>query len=265
MQLQHQVMIITGASRGIGAELARQLAARYGNKLALVLAGRDDEALQAVALACKQFGAASLIVKADISAETHCRQIISETLDHFGSIDVLINCAGRFLYESLLEQDHLSNAQELMRCNFWGSVWCAQAALPYLINSRGRIVCLAAQTDHQALPGRSAYFASKRALIDYFQAMAMELKHSGVGISLVYPNLVATRARQLDLISSGVKHMPRAVSVPECARQIVQGIEAREAEIYISHYLRPLRYLFKLRQHCLSLIRQAGWRRHLGA
>lgn len=264
MQLQHQVMVITGASRGIGAELARQLATRYGNKLALVLAGRDEEALQSVALACKQFGAATLIVKADICAESHCRQIIADTLEQFGSIDVLVNCAGRFLYESLLEHEHLANAQEIMRSNFWGSVWCTQAALPHLINSRGRIVCLAAQFSTTALPGRSAYFASKQALVNYFQAMAMELTHSGVSISLVYPDLVATRARQLDLISSGLKHMPRAVSVTECAEQIVQGLEAREPAIYISHYMRPLRYLHKLRQHCLNLLRHARWRRHLG-
>ncbi len=264
MQLQHQVMVITGASRGIGAELARQLATRYGNKLALVLAGRDEEALQSVALACKQFGAATLIVKADICAESHCRQIIADTLEQFGSIDVLVNCAGRFLYESLLEHEHLANAQEIMRSNFWGSVWCTQAALPHLINSRGRIVCLAAQFSTAALPGRSAYFASKQALVNYFQAMAMELTHSGVSISLVYPDLVATRARQLDLISSGLKHMPRAVSVTECAEQIVQGLEAREPAIYISHYMRPLRYLHKLRQHCLNLLRHARWRRHLG-
>ncbi len=264
MQLAHQVMIVTGASRGIGAELARQLAQRYGNKLALVLAGRDEEGLQAVALACKQYGAASLIVKADISAESHCRQIIAETLEHFGSIDVLINCAGRFLYESLLDHEHLSNAQEVLRTNFWGSVWCTQAALPHLINSRGRLVCLAAHFRSKDLPGRSAYYASKQALVQYFRALALELTTSGVRVSLVYPDVVATRSRQLDLLASGLKKAPRAISAQECARQIVLGIEARRPEILVNHHIWPLRYLPKLRQQIQQMLNLTHWRRHFG-
>jgi len=257
-------MIVTGASRGIGAELARQLAERYGNKLALVLAARDEEGLQTVALACKQFGAATLIVKADISAESHCRQIISETLEHFGSIDVLVNCAGRFLYESLLESEHLANAQDVMRCNFWGSVWCAQAALPHLINSRGRLVCIAAHFRSKDLPGRSAYYASKQALVQYFQTLALELSSSGMQVSLVYPDVVATRNRQLDLLASGLKKAPRAISAQECARQILIGIEARQPEILVNHHWRPLRWLPKYYQQLQQVLKLPHWRRDLG-
>ena len=151
-----QVIIITGSSDGIGAEMARQLAKQHGTQIALVLAARNEGLLQQVAADCRSRGAQTLVLKTDVSQQAQCRALIDASIQKFGRLDGLINNAGRSAQALFAEVDDLSWYEELMRINFWGSLWCTHAALPHLKASKGKIVAVSSLAGLIGVPGRTA-------------------------------------------------------------------------------------------------------------
>ena len=130
--------------------------------------------------------------------------------------------------------------QDLMKVNLWGSVWCTHAALPHLLASKGRIVAVSSLAGLIGVPGRTAYSATKFAMTGFFEALRVELKRSGVSVTTAYPGVVATQIRYRGLNargvaagSSGLKE-DEAMSVEECARLILQGMERRQREVVMT-------------------------------
>lgn len=234
--------IITGASDGIGAEMARQLARQHGAKAALVLAARNVDLLHAVAQQCTALGAQVLVVPTDVSVEAQCRHLVEQTLQRFGRVDALINNAGisaQALFSDVKAED-LGWYEQLMRINLWGSVWCTHAALPHLKASRGHIVAVSSLAGLVGVPGRTAYSASKFAMAGFFEALRTELRGVGVSVTTAYPGVVLTNIRSRGLNatgqaagSSGLKE-DNAMTVEECARLILDGMASREREVVMT-------------------------------
>lgn len=237
-----KTIVITGASDGIGAELARQLAKRHGAELGLVLAARNEARLAQVASQCGTFSVQTLVVPTDVSLEPDCRALIALAMTRFGRIDALINNAGisaQALFGDV-KADDIGWYEQLMRINLWGSVWCTHAALPYLKQSRGSIVAVSSLAGLFGVPGRTAYSASKFAMTGFFEALRAELKTAGVSVTTAYPGVVATKIRHHGLNaagqaagSSGLKE-DKAMSVEECARLILNGMDARQRDVVMS-------------------------------
>ena len=237
-----KIIVITGASDGIGAEISRQLAKRYGAQIAIVLAARDESRLAQVAGQCEAFGAQTLVQPTDVSSDSACRSLITQTISRFGQLDVLINNAGisaQALFEEV-KADDLAWYEQLMRINLWGSVWCTHAALPYLKQSRGKIVAVSSLAGLFGVPGRTAYSASKFAMTGFFEALRAELKTAGISVTTAYPGVVATQIRHHGLNaagqvagSSGLKE-DNAMSVEECAQLIIQGMESGQREVVMT-------------------------------
>ncbi|WP_027477137.1 SDR family oxidoreductase [Curvibacter gracilis] len=237
-----KTMVVTGASDGIGAEVARQLARQHGRGLALVLAARSAAKLNEVALQCASHGCDTLVVRTDVSDEEACRHLIEATVARFGRLDVLINNAGmsaHALFEDVADND-LHWYEDLMRINLWGSVWCTHAALPHLKATQGSIVAVSSLAGLVGVPGRTAYSASKFAMTGFFEALRAELRHSGVSVTTAYPGVVATdiRARGYNAQGkaagrSGLKE-DKAMTVEECARLILRGLARRDREVVMS-------------------------------
>lgn len=235
-----RTIVITGASDGIGAEMARQLAAREGQGLALVLAARDAARLQAVADECAALGAQIMAVPTDVGVQIQCRRLVVSALERFGSIDVLVNNAGRSAHALFEEVEDLSWYEELMRVNLWGAVWCTQAALPALKNARGSIVAVSSLAGLVGVPGRTAYSATKFAMTGFFEALRAEMKGYGVSVTTAYPGVVATRIRDKGFNAHGepagssALSEEGAMSVEECARLIIEGMNARRREVVMT-------------------------------
>ncbi|MDB5965666.1 MAG: short chain dehydrogenase [Polaromonas sp.] len=237
-----KTIVITGASDGIGAEMARQLALEHGREVALVLAARNLARLEQVAAECTARGASALVVQTDVSVEADCRRLIAIASTRFGGIDALVNNAGmsaQALFEEV-EPDDLGWYEALMRVNFWGAVWCTHAALPWLRQSRGSILAVSSLAGLVGVPGRTAYSASKFAMTGFFEALRAELKGAGVSVTTAYPGVVATRIRHHGFNaagqaagSSGLKE-EGAMSVEECARLALQGMSARRREVVMT-------------------------------
>jgi short-subunit dehydrogenase len=144
-----KVVVITGASSGIGKALCLALAEQRPR---LVLAARDQAALEAVAESCAAKGADTLVVPTDVSSPEACRALIEKTVERFKALDVLVNNAGIGMIARFDETKDLSVYEHLMRVNYLGCVYPTYHALPHLKKSRGQIVAMA------SLAGLAPYF-----------------------------------------------------------------------------------------------------------
>ena len=236
------VTIITGGSDGIGAEMARQLAARHKADLALVLSGRSQDKLDAVAAQCRALGSEVLTVAMDVSIEAQCRGLVAQAVQRFGRIDTLVNNAGISAQANFadVKAEDLRWYMDLMQVNLWGAVWCTHEALPHLKQARGRIVAVGSLAGLIGVPGRTAYSATKFAMTGFFEALRAELKPAGVSVTIAYPGAVDTRIRYRGYNAkgqaagaSGLKE-DDLMSVEECARLIVEGMEHRQREVVMT-------------------------------
>ena len=237
MSLAEKVIVITGASDGIGAELARQLAR---DKPKLVLAARRREALQAVASQCDALGATTFVMPTDVSIEADCRALIAHAVDTFGGIDMLVNNAGVSMHANFDEISNTDVYEKLMRINLMGSIWPTHAALPHLKSSKGLVVAVSSLAGLIGVPGRTTYCASKFAQTGFFEALRVEVAPDGVDVCIVYPGVVATEIRRngwnADGHTAGVSGLNEvgAMSVEECAGLIVSAMRARRREEVMS-------------------------------
>jgi short-subunit dehydrogenase len=237
-----KVFVITGASDGIGAEMACQLARSHGAEAALVLAARNQGKLEVVAQQCREAGARAEVVMTDVAQEAQCRALIDKAAQSFGRIDVLVNNAGmsaHALFSDVRAQD-LHWYEDLMRVNFWGAVWCTHAALPHIKQSRGSIVAVSSLAGLVGVPGRNAYSATKFAMAGFFEALRAELKPAGVSVTVAYPGVVATETRRRGYNAkgeaagtSGLKE-DDAMPVDTCARLIIEGMNRRDREVVMT-------------------------------
>ncbi len=235
-----KTIVITGASDGIGAELARQLARHGDAQTALVLAARNRAALEAVAAECRALGAQTLVVPTDVGVQAQCRALIDAAVQQFGGIDTLVNNAGLSAQALFEDVQDLGWYEDLMRVNLWGSVWCTHAALPHLKAARGRIVAVSSLAGLIGVPGRTAYSATKFAMTGFFEALRAELKGAGVSVTTAYPGVVATQIRYRGYNAAGQPagasglREDDAMSIGECAGLIRQGMARRQREVVMT-------------------------------
>ena len=188
-----KTVVITGASDGIGAEVARQLAP---GKPRLVLAARRGDALASVAQACEVAGAETLVVVTDVGVERDCARLVEATVARFGGIDVFVNNAGVSGHARFEDVTDFHWYEDMMRINFFGALWCTRYALPHLKKSRGLLVGVSSLAGKLGVPGRTAYSPSKFAMAGFFEALRTELIDSGVDVTMVFPGVVATETRR---------------------------------------------------------------------
>lgn len=188
-----RVILITGASRGIGAAAALRFA-ESGARGVVINYHRNREAAEAVALAVEGRGAGALIVKADISDRADSKMLVGKTIEHFGRLDVLVANAGvwppddRMITE--LDEDQWN---ETMRINVNGIYYvCREAAAVFIEQRSGNIVTVSSTAGQRGEAGHSDYAASKGAVISFTKSLASELGKFNVRVNCVAPGWVDT-------------------------------------------------------------------------
>jgi short-subunit dehydrogenase len=233
------VVVLTGASAGIGRELALQLAAQGAS---LVLAAREATKLGEVADACRARGAKAVAVPTDVGDEAQCRALVERAVAEFGRIDTLINNAGIGMWARFDEMTDLAPFERIMRVNYLGSVYPTFYALPHLKKTRGRIVAVNSLTGRTGVPTRSGYAASKHAAAGFFDSIRIELEDSGVTVTQIFPGFVATEIRErafgpdgrpLGQGTSPVRER-EVMTAEECARQIIAAAGSRRRELIMT-------------------------------
>ena len=196
--MKNKVVIITGASSGIGKACA-EVFSKAGSSV--VIAARNADKLGLVECELKKFSNL-LKVTADVSKEEDCKRLINETVNHFGGIDVLINNAGLSM-RALFEEVNLNVLRELMDVNYWGTVYCTKYALPYLQKNKGSITGISSIAGKKGLPGRSGYSASKFAMEGFLEAVRIENMKKGIHVLVACPGFTASGIRKSSLLKDG--------------------------------------------------------------
>jgi short-subunit dehydrogenase len=215
------VVVITGASTGIGRALALQLADQGAW---LALAARNTEKLESVAAECRRRGGKALAVPTDVTERYQCAKLIKRTLVAYGRIDTLVNNAGIGMRCRFDEIPDIDLIEQIMRVNYLGSVYCTHYALPRLKQTHGRIVVIASAAGRWGVPEVSGYAASKHAMAGFFDSLRIELSDCQVSVTIVYPGFVATQGRN---VNRGI------MSAEACARSIVKAAAQRKREILV--------------------------------
>jgi short-subunit dehydrogenase len=230
---RENVVVLTGASSGIGRALALQLA-EQGAWLAL--AARDVQRLEQVAEGCRERGGRAIVVETDVSQQAQCQRLIARTLEEYGRIDTLVNNAGLTMWARFDELRDLAPLETIMQVNYFGSVYCTFAALSPLKQTRGRIVAISSLTGRAGVPTRSGYAASKHAMVGFFDSLRIELADSGVSVTIIYPDFVATETRRRAFGPDGkpLGESPvqegQVMTADECARLIIKAATRRKRE-----------------------------------
>jgi short-subunit dehydrogenase len=228
MKIADSVVIITGASDGIGAACARAFRARGAR---LSLCGRSEEKLARVA------AKGDLITSVDLTASDAPLHLVNRTLERFGRIDILINNAGLGIYWPV-SQSPLPETRAMFDLNVFAPLALLQAALPHMrARGSGLIVNVGSIAGRVALPWMPLYSASKSALDAITEGLRMELAGSGVRTMLVCPGYVLTDFHSHSL---GLAPPPRvvaakkfAITPEQCACDILRGVE-RDARVVMS-------------------------------
>jgi short-subunit dehydrogenase len=231
---RENVTIVTGASSGIGRELAYQLADQGAW---LSLAARDFDRLEAVAETCRARGGRAISVQTDVSDAEQCQRLIERTIAEYQRIDTLINNAGQTMWALFDEMQDLQPLETVMQVNYFGSVYCTRYALPHLKQSKGRIVVVASLAGKTGIPTRSGYAASKHAVIGFFNSLRIEIARYGVSVTIVDPDFVATQTHQRAFGADGKPlgtspvQAERVMTAETCARLILQAAAHRKREL----------------------------------
>lgn len=232
-----QVCIITGASSGIGRELAYLWASQGAQ---LVLAARNESRLLAIAEECRRRGGEAHVIPTDVTQESACKNLIDQTVQHFGKLDILVNNAGISMYARFDEVQDLAAMDQIMKINFYGSMYCTYYALPHLKASKGRIVGISSLTGKTGVPTRTVYAASKHAMAGFFDSLRVELMDDGVAVTMIYPGFVQSEVRTRALgpdgqsVGSSTAQEDQAMTAEECARIISRATARRKREVVMT-------------------------------
>ena len=231
-----RVVLITGASAGIGAALAREFANQGAD---LVLAARRLPRLQELAEDLRRAGRRAHAVECDVTQDGALEHAVAQALQTYGRLDVAVANAG-FGVVGPLERLTLDDYRRQFETNVFGVLRTAAAALPALRRSRGTLVIIGSVAGHVPTAGASAYAMSKAAVAALAGSLRGEVLADGVGVVLVSPGFVESEIRQVD--NRGV-HRPAArdpvprwlvVTAPRAARVIVRAVARRRREIVVT-------------------------------
>jgi len=232
--MQNKVVIITGASSGIGKALAEKYAAE-GWKL--VLAARRIERLRLLEEKFKDVEIMS--VKTDVAVEEDCKNLIEKSLERFGKIDVLINNAGISM-RAIFENVELSVLHRIMDVNYWGTVYCSKYALPYLLESKGSLVGIISIGGYVGLPGRTGYSASKFAVRGFLDTVRIENLKTGLHVLVAAPGFTASEIRMNALTTKGgiqgetPRNENKMMSAEKVAEKIYKAVQKRRRRLILT-------------------------------
>jgi len=220
--VQNKVVIITGASSGIGLACAWKYA-RKGSSV--VLASRKFDTIEAEAEKMILEGLEAFPVRTDVTKEDDCRNLIEAVMEKYGRIDVLINNAGISM-RALFGDVDLKVLKTLMDVNFWGTVYCTKYALPFILESKGSVAGISSIAGFHGLPGRTGYSASKFAMHGFLEALRIENLNNGIHVLIAAPGFTASNIRKTAMVADGSQQgeSPRTEEKMMPAEEVAQYI-----------------------------------------
>ncbi len=245
--LKNKVIIITGASSGIGEACAYEFA-NQGCKI--VLAARNIEKLKVIENDLLKKNIEVLSVKTDVEKEEDCKNLIEKTIEKFGHIDIMLNNAGISM-RALFNEVDLNVLKKVMDINFWGTVYCTKYALPYVLEQKGSIIGVSSIAGYKGLPGRTGYSASKFAMHGFLETIRIENLNNGLHVLIACPGFTASNIRNTALNKEGnmqgesPRDEDKMMSSEEVAKHFVNAILKRKIKLVLTTQGKLLVFLNK--------------------
>jgi short-subunit dehydrogenase len=234
--MKDKVVIVTGASSGIGLSIATEFA-QLGSKV--VLAARSRDLLENICSGLTASGYDVMYVITDITKEEDCKELINRTLEKYGQLDILINNAGLSM-RALFQDVDLNVLKRLFDVNFWGAVHCTRYALPYLIERKGSVVGVSSVAGFVGLPGRTGYSASKYALHGFLETLRVENLKNGLHVLILCAGYTKSDIRKKALTADGKPQgfTPREeekMMMPEdVAKALIRAVKKRRNYVILT-------------------------------
>jgi dehydrogenase/reductase SDR family member 7B len=234
--MKDRVVVITGASSGIGKALAEEFAAK-GSKV--VLAARSIDKLESTRQALSAAGVSVLTVPCDVTIENDCRNLVEKAVAEFGTIHVLINNAGISMRALFADLD-LNVLRQIMDTNFWGAVYCTRFAMPYLLANKGSLVGISSIAGKKGLPGRTGYSASKFALEGFLETLRTENLKKNLHVLVACPGFTSSNIRSKALGKDGSvqgespRNEQKMMQPGEVASRIYSAVVHRKRDLILS-------------------------------
>ena len=242
MSFKDKVVVITGASSGIGAASALEFA-KKGASLALV--ARTRKKLEELQSSLAKFNIETLVCECDVSQNSQVQKMGGEVLDKFGTIDVLVNNAGFAIYGKVSDLT-VEQIESQMATNYFGMIYCTKQFLPKMLEKNsGHIVNVASVAASFGLPGIASYCASKFAMLGFSEGLRHELYGTNVGITVVSPIMVRTNFFDDSSFETMPKYSPTALSAQTVAKAVVSAATSSRLEVIVP-----------------SIVRGAVWAKH---
>lgn len=232
---ENKVIIVTGASSGIGLATARLFASMNAK---VVMAARSLDKLEAIKAEMPD-PANVLCVKTDVAVEEDCKNLIQQTVERFGGIDILVNNAGISMRAMFIDLN-LDVIRRLMDTNFWGTVYCTKYALPYILETKGSIVGVISTAGHIGLPGRTGYSASKFAIRGFLNTLRVEHRYDGLHVMVFAPGFTASNIRNVALLADGSpqgmtpRNENKMMTAEKVAKRMAYGLRHRKNEMILT-------------------------------
>src|SRR5262245_23867905 len=260
MTFQDRIVLITGASNGIGRRLAIDLAARGA---IVVGCGRSSERLQAVSAEMRSTSPRSTTVECDVAKIDQVRDMINSVLSSFGKIDILINNAGIGMRTPFVETP-IEVIEALIKTNYLGAVYCAHAALPSMIaRGSGHIVNISSAAGKIGTLNIAGYCASKFAMNGLSESLYYELKPLGIDVSVICPGPVRT-----DFNKSFADIPPKSpaslvVSPKFVSAAVIKAVEAKRFEVVLPRRLALICWFKNLTPNLFRTIADRNFRHRI--
>jgi short-subunit dehydrogenase len=223
------VVLLTGASMGIGEQIAYQLADQGAQ---LMLAARSADKLALVAEECRRRGAKAEYFTVNLMDEAQCKQLISHTLETYHRIDTLVYNAGKGYPGRFDQLSDLTSISNEINLNYLGLVSCVYYALPHLKTTKGRIVAVSSFGSFVGIPGTAGYNASKHALRGFLNTLRAELLGTGVSVTIVFPGAIST-VRLRETMGKNMDYIP-TMTPERCAQLTVKAGAQRRRELVMT-------------------------------
>ena len=245
--MKNKVVIITGASSGIGKACALEFSNRGAR---LMLVARNEAKLMELNDSINSSGGQSTYVVTDVSSESDCINMVNKTIDIYNAIDVLVNNAGISMRALLIDLD-IQDFDRVMQVNFYGTVYCTKHALKHILAAKGSVVGVSSIAGHKGLPTRTAYSSSKFAMVGFLEALRIENLKKELHVLIASPGFTASNIRKNALNAGGQykQESPRnekKMMTPELvAQKIVSAVERRKNSIVLTSQGKLLVFLNK--------------------
>jgi len=236
MKLKDKVVIITGATSGIG-EACAMVFGLAGAKV--VITGRSQVKIDNTLQLLRQSGIDVFGILADAGSEEDNNKMSEETVRHFGKIDILINNAGISM-RALFEEMDLSVFHKVMDTNFWGTVYATKYCLPEILKNKGSIIGISSINGYRGTPARTAYTASKYAMNGFFESLRTEVMKRGVHVLVACPGFTASNIRNNALTADGTvqgdspREEEKMMTAQEVAEAILRATIKRKRDLILT-------------------------------